>query len=651
MILRQLFLILLSFLIEYPVHSATTADNLLLDVIIRSNKEGKSDKALEILRQGYQAHLKASDSVKAAYYQKLGTHYGLVFQIDSSRLYLNKAKSIVDNKGNWGSLALEVYNSLGNVSRGLTRNEEAIVYFNKALSLLGEKKDQQYYINESRLIGNIAGIYYDMQRYNDALKYARRSFEIVNSNKLEGQYLISNLIMAFASRAAGELEQAITHNQYVLDLVEADSSLQYYKPHTYYNLGSIYVEQNDLLSARANFLKAISSAKRINEYEVEVSCLISLANISLKEQKLAEANRHLLQANRLADQNNFIHKRVEILTLQVEALSKIKRYKEALEAQSLLLALNDSLKNVKTSEKIDELNTRYETAKKEQQIAQLEQEKLLKDLESSQQKQYQFFLITIAILLIAAIALLYNRYQLKAKTNKQLEALNFTKDRLFSIISHDLKSPLSSFYTITKGLTDNWERIDKQQLKSFIENLRDSSKEVHDMMDNLLRWALNQTGQLNYNPSTLDAKKVIEEVTKQLQWVLDAQQLKVNLELKTDGKVLADPDYLKIIIRNLLSNAIKFSEMGRSIDLIVEQRDNDKVIAVRDYGVGLSEDDLKKILEDNGSVHDIRNSDRKGTGLGLNLSKELMKKMGGYIEIESEVNRGSLFKLVFPKAA
>lgn len=625
-------------------------EDKLSELILRSNKETTSELALKILREGIPFENTVNDSVKAAFYQKMGMHYGLVFKIDSSKYYLNKAKTIVDKEGDWGLLGLEVYNSLGNINRGLTNNEEAIEYFNQALSHLGDKKDSVYYINESRIIGNIAGIYYDMQRFDEALKYATKSYEISEKHNLKSRFFISNLIMAFATRAAGKLDEAVKYNKNVIDLIKVDPSLTYYKPHSYYNVASIYLEQENLKDARLNFNEALNAAKAISEYEVETSCLISLANISNQENKLNEAIGYLNDAQRLSVENEFTHKMVEILELKVSVLQKLNKYKEAFDSQSLLLALNDSLKNVSTSAKIDEINTKYETEKKEQQIAQLEKENQLKELEATQQRQFQIFLVVVSLLLIVAIGLLYSRYRFKNETNKKLTDLNYTKDRLFSIISHDLKSPLSSFHTITKSLTENWERIDKEQLKSYIENLRDSSKEVHDMMDNLLRWALSQTGQLNYNPQVVKADEIIEDILRQLQSAVNAHDLTIKKNYLSTNGLVADVDYLKIILRNLVSNAIKFSERGKSIDLIVEENEIGHILSVRDYGVGMQNDDIELILNGSGSVHDIKNSENKGTGLGLTLSKELVKKMGGYIEIESEINQGTTFKLVFPKS-
>lgn len=235
--------------------------------------------------------------------------------------------------------------------------------------------------------------------------------------------------------------------------------------------------------------------------------------------------------------------------------------------------------------------------------------------------------------------------------NQQLASLNQTKNRLFSIISHDLKSPLSSFHLITKSLTENWDNLEKDQLKDFLITLRDSSANVRDMMDNLLKWALAQTDQLQYDPESLNPVEIIDGVKSQLLSVAQLKETEIHIQQEESLKIEADRAFLEIIVRNLISNALKYSDVQKRIDVLISGEDNCGVIEVKDQGVGMDQEQVDKLLSGSLVAHDIQNSSEKGTGLGLMLCKELVQRMNGSIEVSSKRNEGTIFRISFPKAA
>jgi signal transduction histidine kinase len=279
-------------------------------------------------------------------------------------------------------------------------------------------------------------------------------------------------------------------------------------------------------------------------------------------------------------------------------------------------------------------------------------------LEAQKARQQRLlFLLGVLLLIVAIVAILYilkirsQKNKLLETANLKLSSLNNTKDRLFSIISHDLKSPLSSFHLITKSITENYDKIDKEQVKDYLITLRDSSANVRDMMDNLLRWALAQTDQLNYNPVEIEALSTIESVKKQLMPALELKKIDVKIPEQSSLEVKADREFLEIIIRNLISNAIKFSRISSEIEVIAKEDEHTKMISIKDQGVGMPQHQVEQLFKGELLAHDIKNSSEKGTGIGLSLSIELMKKMGGTIEVQSEELKGTTFTLVFPKAA
>ncbi|MEQ8926728.1 MAG: HAMP domain-containing sensor histidine kinase, partial [Fulvivirga sp.] len=427
-------------------------------------------------------------------------------------------------------------------------------------------------------------------------------------------------------------------------------------------LSKTYNSLSVMFSEEGKFDSALYMNTKVLALDLEVGDSIAystdIGNRAYYYYKLKQYKKGIKLANESLGLEKNVNAKTDILKLLAQLYEADGQYKEASEYWSKYAYLNDSVVNAEQEQSLQELQVKFDTELKETEIAKLETENKVQRLQQERDRQFRIMLFVILIAVIIVAILLYRTYKKENTSkkildaqNKELTELNFTKDRLFSVISHDLKSPLSAFHAITKSLTDNWDKLDKEQVKSFIENLRDSSKEVHDMMDNLLRWALSQTGQLNYNPQSVKPADILDDTIKQLQTAIQANGITLNRKYHSSVSIKADQDYLKIILRNLLSNAIKFSEMGRSIDLIIEENDQHKIISIKDYGVGMSSADIDLILNENGSVHDIKNSDKKGTGLGITLSKELLYKMGGKLEVESEQNRGTTFKLVFPKAA
>ncbi|WNB17900.1 tetratricopeptide repeat-containing sensor histidine kinase [Marivirga arenosa] len=540
----------------------------------------------------------------------------------------------------------------------------------------------------------IGATYYYEANDKMAIEYwkrANRIIEKLNDTKLLAK-LSNNIGATYGylgdyKNAIYYLKNAIKYKQQLGDSASLASS--------YHNLGIYTSELASYDSARYYFYKSLEIKKKYNDKKGLAKTYNSLAVLFSDEEKYDSAlfynskvlaldleigdsiaysidigNRagYYLKTSRFKEGIQTATKSIQLLK-DVKAKSDMYKviaqlyegagqYKKATENWANYAELNDSIISAERAQSLQELQVQFDTELKESEIAKLESENKIQRLQQQKDRQSKIMLIAIlsavaiiAILLFRSFKKENSAKKLLDQQNKELKELNFTKDRLFSIIGHDLKSPLSSFHTITKSLTENWDKLEKEQLKSFIESLRDSSKEVHEMMDNLLRWALSQTGQLNYKPQLLEPNVVVDDAIKQLEVAIQANGLILNRKYNSSASIQADQDYLKIILRNLLSNAIKFSSMGKSIDLIIDENERYSTISIKDYGVGMSESEVALILSENGSVHDIKNSDKKGTGLGVTLSKELLQKMGAKMEIESEQNSGTTFKLLFPKAA
>jgi two-component system sensor histidine kinase/response regulator len=230
----------------------------------------------------------------------------------------------------------------------------------------------------------------------------------------------------------------------------------------------------------------------------------------------------------------------------------------------------------------------------------------------------------------------------------ELSHLLTTKDKLFSIVSHDLRSPFAGLLTLTNILVENFDAYEKKDLEDSLRLIRDTSDQLHTLIQNLLNWAKLQTSSLEYKPLKLQMKAQVRISTDVL--ALNSAKKKIQFDAKVtdDSFVTADPDMLRIILHNLLGNAIKFSNNGGIVEIGCEMENNQIITSVRDQGVGMTEAKLKDLFCPGKNISTAGTANETGSGLGLMLCKEMVEKMGGRIVVESTPGKGTTFSFTLP---
>ena len=226
---------------------------------------------------------------------------------------------------------------------------------------------------------------------------------------------------------------------------------------------------------------------------------------------------------------------------------------------------------------------------------------------------------------------------------KQLKELNETKDKFFSIISHDLKSPFNSILGATEILKYQYSDFSKEEVEQMIEALYNSTRNIYNLVDNMLRFSKFQIGLMEFSPRMIDLNSLVDEIIEILQGNALKKQIELLNEIKSDFTVWAEKDMLNSIIQNLISNSIKFTECGGRVS-ITAVKDNDWVkLIIKDTGIGMDENTLRNIFKLDVKKSTKGTQKEEGTGLGLILVKEFVEKNGGKIEVKSQVNVGSEF--------
>ena len=233
--------------------------------------------------------------------------------------------------------------------------------------------------------------------------------------------------------------------------------------------------------------------------------------------------------------------------------------------------------------------------------------------------------------------------------NAQLHHLNASKDKFFSIIAHDLRSPFTALIGLTQVLAENIERYTQAQLKSNLEKLQTSAERVFSLLENLLTWSRIQRGLMEYTPDTLPLGDISAMICDVFMAAAEQKQIRLSRDVPRECKAHADDQMVMTIMRNLVSNALKFTPQGGNIYLSAADAGNDVEIAVADSGVGIPPRALEKLFRIDEHHTTVGTAGEKGTGLGLILCHDLVKTNGGTMRVESEVGKGTTFRFTLPK--
>jgi signal transduction histidine kinase len=331
-------------------------------------------------------------------------------------------------------------------------------------------------------------------------------------------------------------------------------------------------------------------------------------------------------------------------------------YKSAFEYAMKYQLLNDSIYDEESADKIIELQTKYETAEKEKQLVIAKKEKLEKDLELNKANVTKYGMFGISAILLLLLGSLYSRYLIKRRSqmqlaaiNEELNELNNTKDKLFSIVSHDLKNSMSGFSGIVNTLNSSYEKFSADQVKYYVGEVSASANSMKGLLRNLLDWARSQQNLIKVCPSQFSIASLVSECTLLVDQQLRRKNIELDVAVDDDLMLVSDRNIVTTIVRNLLVNAVKYSNDGGRIFITSSLVNQEIEISVADNGVGMDQQDVDFIMNTGTFMKSKPGvQGEKGAGLGLMLTKELLEKISGRLMVVSEIGKGSTFSIVLP---
>ena len=527
----------------------------------------------------------------------------------------------------------------------------------------------------------VGHVYFRLKQYDDALYYYKRTLS-------QDQDLVDKKYQAAAYRGIAAIEKTKNNNMQGLDY--AKKSIEIYREiknntgitSSINTIADIYQNMGNDNEAINYYLDGLTLAKKIKNSWIEANFSLNLGDL-LIDKDIKKAQEYIYTALDIAIETKVKSIELDAYNALIRLETKKENYKEALAYSKKSFNLTNELNAKTVNNRVAELKIIQDIEEKEREIDQLKnttkinalelerqaselnilnKERMISSLQLKSESLNHKLLISIIIFTATALLLLYLRYQLSKKAqskiesqskdihikNKKLEELNATKDRFFSIISHDLRGPISSLVSLAKMLQENLSSYNPTQLKNYIDAIYESSDQTHKLLDDLLSWATMQLRDTEPVPTLCSVMDITHSATKHLNMLANEKKIFIDNMISKDLCIYVDKNMINTAMRNLLANAIKFTPTNGKINIFSEVNEGYVTIHIKDFGVGISEEDQKNIFHIDKIVSRKGTDGETGTGLGITLCKDLIEKNGSELKLISKLGEGSDFFFTLP---
>ena len=565
-----------------------------------------------------------------------------------SVLYLDSVRNALD--------IAQAYINMGNLFVLLGGYERALEYFGKALEI-SERNNYQHNISLS--LSNSGVIQNKIGNYDEALKLYQRSLEV--SKSLNDPVQRSNCLINIGTNYAdmGEPERGLEYVQEGMEIkVELgdDRTIS----NCYIHLADIYSMMEEYEKAIELLNRAIPVKEQLDEPEGLIRSYLGLGNAALKQGRYGEADRMADMGLEIAREIKAMEYIAQGYLIKREIAVKLGNYRSAYQYAMQHHLYTDSLVDKATAKAAMEMEFRTRSRVLQQENENLKIQSNLDNLLVRKRTTVFHSILGIsAALLLGFILVLYYMRRHKntslkleeknlviTKQNLKLDQVNKTKDRMMSIIAHDLRGTIGNQLTAVEVLNriegDDKVEIDRKRLLS---NLKNSASYSLELLENLLHWSRLEEGASNYHPEEVKLNTLVSNCLSLYSESAKNKELTLVRDIKETITCNFDKIMMETIYRNLISNAIKFSNPGGTITIGLNKTDGMTHFRVTDQGIGMSEEELHKLTQNGGNTR-RGTANEKGAGMGLSLVREFTKIHNGELFITSEPDKGSTFEVV-----
>ena len=582
------------------------------------------------------------------------------------------------------------YDALCQIASVSSNADTIIKYSEQALQLaakLGKSPARAFsykgigYLNSGRLAAALkcfmdaAGEYEKLDHFTGlatAYTYISQTYSMQGNHDNERLYLKKAIEIFTREKDTVNLASALhnlgyscyTTGQYDSALVlfkktgEIYRQLEYFQEYAYTlgNSGLVYSRMSEFDLAEDHLLKAIDMLQMQGDEYAVAEYMIEYASVLQHKGKMPEALNYARSGFQKASANSILEMERDAAYRLAQLYRASGSYDSACHFLSLYISMNDSIKNIENVQKMADLRTGFEVAKKQAEVDVLQKNRII-----------QLIVIgSLALILLLAgwLIIMYyrnlkrlrkltadlrERKTLLENQSTELRELNRIKDKFFSVVSHDLRGPISSIGGISHLIRESLEQNNKSLLHEITDYIDQTVFSLTGLLENLLNWAQSQQGKFPYNETEIDTKELITEVVRLFSTIAVLKNIRIILKLHDNLSILGDRNSMMMIIRNLVSNALKFTRANGMVSITTSLTgDGMAKIEIADNGVGIPEDKLPWLFEFKDNKSTYGTDKEKGVGLGLSLVHEFVKLNEGIIEVESKLGSGSKFITRFP---
>lgn len=535
--------------------------------------------------------LQFNDTLRIGYsYNNLGDVYYLTGNAPLALDYAERSMNYSDAAND--SLAIAYSHINFGLAHGLEENyESAIEHFNKAITIRKKLNNKLGFASAQHQIGDV---YFEMGDYETAMKYYQKSYE-------HNEEIDNKKWMAFSLDGIGNI--LFMREQY-------DAALN-------------HIEQSLKLNEERDHVYGIIDNK------------LGKALIYSKTNRKEEGEEELFNALKLAKELDVPLKLLETYKTFARFYLNLREFDSAVSHFDSFIEMYDSLYLAQQFEALSELQNNFDVQQK------------LRESERSLEIQRieELYLIAILVLVSFLTFVLFWRYRIKKKLTIELQRSNDSKDKLFSILSHDLRNPFFTLQGYIQLLKD--ESLDEDDKRKCINDLETTANSTYALLENLLNLSASRRGMIEYNPENFNIRELVDQVVSNLKPQLDKKYINVENKIE-DKEIFADSNMIEVILRNLLSNAIKYSTNNGKIYLS-SKTNHSFYVSVEDTGIGMNEEIQKNLFKSDFLQSQRGTAGEKGTGIGLSLCKDFIEKHNGAIKVKSKLDEGTEFTFCIPQ--
>ena len=582
--------------------------------------------------------------------------------------YAQEADSLAKSLGylSGQSRALE---NIGWIYYRKGRWEDSFENSERAYALAIQSNDK---LQAARLMNNMGALYYEQQNYPMAIQQFYKGYQLATEVKDLSTQIRSLNNVALNLVQTNQLDSAMAYAELSISLNENAGS-PYLTSFAHRVVGDVYLAKGNYDSAQSIYKQSLEMAQAQGVKSFEAGVLHRLGNSYLLDGKLDQAEEILLYSVDLSEESGFLDELSKSHRHLAQVYKEKGKINEAYFHQSEFVVLYDSLLSKSNRDRLALLQNMFQRNLEESELELLKAQNENQAYRLQTSRRYAIFFAVTAILVgVLGIRLYFlNKNVLKFNSDllkqqqkieeqnlaleqqsEQLKGMNETKNKLFSILGHDLRGPVSQVKSIVDLLLAG--HLDQQEFNELLHVLNKDIDSVNFTLNNTLKWSMAQMDGFQVNHTIFDLREVVDNSLNLLQASIKEKGLSVFNQMETKVEVYADQDLIEVVIRNILNNAVKFSNTNDAVTIFSEMDDKWVHWCVLDQGIGMSEDQIQLLLSESYSITKSRlgTKKEKGSGLGLQLAKEFTRKCGGDITIDSHPGHGTKFwvKLPLPKS-